>query len=164
MQSIRSLLWIGPAETLARSGAAQSPTLDITWVPDVPAALALPPMTLDAVILSGPGEEDLLAGMSEFRRRPGRPPILAWLGGESPPALEGTGHEAECIRRLLAAGARDVLLAPPGQEDVTLRGELLARLDAWEKEALQAGDGHAPGPRDPDQPSPVVGQSAAMRS
>ena len=53
MQPIRSLLWIGPAGSLTRSGVAEAPTLDITWVPSVDAAAALPPMTLDATVVAG---------------------------------------------------------------------------------------------------------------
>jgi hypothetical protein len=34
MFSIRSLLWVGSGEALARSGIADSPRVDITWVPD----------------------------------------------------------------------------------------------------------------------------------
>ena len=169
MQPIQSILWVGPAEGLARSGAPQSPTLDITWVPDVPAAFALPPMTLDAAVVAGPGAEALVGDIRQIMRRPHCPPVLACLESDSPP--QRPDAEARAIRLLLAAGARDVLLASSVTDDAGGKGgdkegdkesgasALLGRLDAWARQRRSA-----PGPGKASASGPgMVGTSAAMR-
>ena len=173
MQPIRSLLWIGPAQGLAESRVAESPTLDITWVPSVEAALALPPMTLDAALVAGPNPDVLIDQVRQWRRRPGAGPVLAWLEVKDPAQDQETESVARAIRQLLETGVQEVLLAPdsgsipgaiPGAvpDAITgtitgaipgavtgpgaagdLRRELLARLDALAERALS---GH-PTPR-----------------
>jgi DNA-binding NtrC family response regulator len=166
MQPIRSLLWIGPAQGLAESRVAESPTLDITWVPSVEAALALPPMTLDAALVAGPSPDVLIDQVRQWRRRPGAGPVLAWLEVKDPAEGQETESVARAIRQLLETGAQEVLLAPgsgaipgaipsptsgpiPGATSGAisaptatgdLRRELLARLDAL---AERASSGHS---------------------
>ena len=53
MQTIRSILWIGPGAGLSASGVAEAPGLDVTWVPDVQEAFALPQVHFDATVLEG---------------------------------------------------------------------------------------------------------------
>ena len=146
MQPIRSLLWIGPAQGLAESRVAESPTLDITWVPSVEAALALPPMTLDAALVAGPNPDVLIDQVRQWRRRPGAGPVLAWLEVKDPAEDQETESVARAIRQLLETGAQEVLLAPdsgaipgaiPGPSAAgDLRRELLARLDALAERSL----------------------------
>jgi DNA-binding NtrC family response regulator len=168
MQPIRSLLWIGPAQGLAESRVAESPTLDITWVPSVEAALALPPMTLDAALVAGPSPDVLIDQVRQWRRRPGAGPVLAWLEVKDPAEGQETESVARAIRQLLETGVQEVLLAPgscsgaipgaipsptsgpiPGATSGAipaptatgdLRRELLARLDAL---AERASSGHS---------------------
>ncbi|HIG00511.1 MAG TPA: AAA family ATPase [Myxococcales bacterium] len=143
MQPIRSLLWIGPAQGLAESRVAESPTLDITWVPSVEAALALPPMTLDAALVAGPNPDVLIDQVRQWQRRPGAGPVLAWLEVKDPAEDQETESVARAIRQLLETGAQEVLLAPGPGAAGDLRRELLARLDALAERALS---GH-PTPR-----------------
>jgi len=156
VQPIRSILWIGPAEGLARSGTPQSPSLDITWVPDVAAAFAVPKMTLDAAVVAGSDAEALVSDIRQLTRRPRCPPVLACLEPGSP--RERPEAEAQAIRHLLAAGARDVLLAPSGGANGHASA-LLHRLDAWAKQD--------PGPTEPEAAAAadpgMVGSSAGMR-
>ncbi|MDE0887115.1 MAG: sigma 54-interacting transcriptional regulator [Myxococcota bacterium] len=159
MNPIRSILWVGSADGLARSGGPQSPTLDITWVRDVPAAYALPPMTLDAAVVAGPAAESLTKAIRELVRRPGSPPILAWL--EPNPSPGSPDDEARAIRSLLAAGALDVLLGASKGDAAGNAGALLRRLDAFAKQQPTA--------RLPEEVSPqgaslgIIGRSDAMR-
>ena len=183
MQPIRSLLWIGPAQGLAESRVAESPTLDITWVPSVEAALALPPMTLDAALVAGPNPEVLIDQLRQWQRRPGASPVLAWLEVKDPAEDQETESVARAIRQLLETGAQEVLLAPdsgsgaipgaipsptsgpiPGAISGAipaptatgdLRRELLARLDAL---AERARSGH-PTPRQSVSGQGMSGQS-----
>ena len=171
MQPIRSLLWIGPAQGLAESRVAESPTLDITWVPSVEAALALPPMTLDAALVAGPSPDVLIDQVRQWRRRPGAGPVLAWLEVKDPAEGQETESVARAIRQLLETGVQEVLLAPgscsraipgattdaiPGPSAAgDLRRELLARLDAL---AERARSGH-PTPRQSVSGQGMSGQS-----
>jgi len=161
MQSIRSLLWIGPAQGLARSGAADSPRLDITWVPGVPEAFALPPMTLDAAVIAGHGIDPAMSALSQLRRRPGAPPILVCLEGSG----QAPDDEARNIQRLLAAGARDVILAPSTAEPGDRCRDLLVRLERSEAKDLRSPQGtRGPaGRKEGGEEAGIVGTSAAMR-
>ena len=186
MQPIRSLLWIGPAQGLAESRVAESPTLDITWVPSVEAALALPPMTLDAALVAGPNPDVLIDQVRQWRRRPGAGPVLAWLEVKGPAEDHENESVARAIRQLLETGAQEVLLAPgsgsgaipgptpgpipgaisgaipaPGATATgDLRRELLARLDALAERARS--EQSIPGHSIPGHPMP--GQSMSARS
>ena len=169
MQPIRSLLWIGPAQGLAESRVAESPTLDITWVPSVEAALALPPMTLDAALVAGPNPDVLIDQVRQWRRRPGAGPVLAWLEVKDPAEEQETESVARAIRQLLETGAQEVLLAPDSGSDASpgaspgpgaagdLRRELLARLDALAERGLS---GH-PNPRYSVSGQDVSGQGVS---
>ena len=161
MQSIRSLLWIGPAESLARSGVPDAPSLDVTWVPDVPASLALPPMTLDAIVVAGDDVGPLLSAVGDLKRRPGDTPILARLEAHPPTKSLASRDLAPRIRELLGAGVQDVLLAGPEDSPANLRAELLARIDAWRAEPRSLSTGEAS--LDGADPIGVIGKSPAMR-
>ena len=51
MRTIRSLLWVGSGRGLSQSGLTEAPELDITWVPDVGTAVALPRVHFDGLLL-----------------------------------------------------------------------------------------------------------------
>ena len=68
MSAIRSILWIGPAEGLARTGVAEVPSLDITWASDADEALSLPPTGFDAAVLDGEEPESLLTALRRLKR------------------------------------------------------------------------------------------------
>ncbi len=183
MQPIRSLLWIGPGRTLAQSGVAEAPTLDITWVPSVDAALALPPMTLDAAVIAGDDPGALATSLQQWRRRPRAGPAFIYLEIDSlkvdclkvdrlkvdclkidpAPGSPARLASASAIRQLLAAGAQEVLVTPDAEEPGALRGELLARLDALANGPVQADPARGPSDAEPGESPAVVGRSAAMR-
>jgi hypothetical protein len=101
MQPIRSVLWIGPAESLAKSGVADAAILDVTWVCDAEDALALPLSQFDAAVLVGSEPEQIVSALRKMRARPGMPRVLVCL----------PEREAGWTRDILAAGAADVLVA-----------------------------------------------------
>ncbi|MFP6639699.1 MAG: sigma 54-interacting transcriptional regulator [Myxococcota bacterium] len=118
MRCIRSLLWIGPGEGLASSGISEAPSLDVTWVPSVEDAFALPPMSFDGIVIEGFGTHQLLQGLQQLGRRPACPPMLVCLSAED--------HAS--IPDLLSAGARDVIVPGVEPEAPPLLEELLDRL------------------------------------
>ena len=123
MRSIRSLLWIGAGQGLSRCGIDEAPTLDVTWVRDVEEVFALPPMAFDGAVIEGTDAEALVRTMRRLAQKPQHPPILACL----------FGGDAESIRRLVVAGAHEVLV--PGEADGAPRllDELLERLDRLDR-------------------------------
>ena len=164
MQPIRSLLWIGPGRSLTQSGVAEAPTLDVTWVPSVDAALALPPMTLDAAVIAGDDAKALATSLQQWRRRPAPEPAFVFLEIDRSPESPAHPAEASGIRQLLGAGAQEVLITPNAGEPGALRGELLARLDDLAQRS-KPGD-RAPGSNvdtGPADSPAVVGASHAMR-
>ncbi len=167
MRSIRSLLWVGSGRGLAESGVGEAPTLDITWVPDPAAALALPPMILDATVLEGEERDGLMHSLRQLKRRPGTPPILIYFagkGGGSGEAAQGGGCEAT-LRELLAAGAHDVMLPPEPGQAPRLLDDLLARIDelAEKGTALPGSRREVPPSRAPTACGRIVGRSRALR-
>ena len=123
MASINSLLWIGPAEGLASERAADTPSLDVTWVRDADEALALPPAsTLDFDVALLDGESSALVGaVRRLRGRQRFPPLLVRL----------REHAADSRSHLMAAGAADVMVVPgdaTGRSRSEAREELLRRI------------------------------------
>jgi transcriptional regulator with GAF, ATPase, and Fis domain len=51
MRTIRSLLWIGSGRGLAESGMTEAPELDVTWVPSIKDAIALPRVHFDGILV-----------------------------------------------------------------------------------------------------------------
>ena len=119
MRSIRLLLWIGAGEGLARCGIDEAPTLDVTWVRDVEEVFALPPMPFDGAVLEGRDAEALVRAMRRLAQRPQCPPILICLFDAS----------ADAIRRLVIAGACEVIVPSETDGAPRLLDELLERLD-----------------------------------
>ena len=75
MQSIRSLLWIGRSENLARTGISEAPELDITWLSTTEEAFALPANSYDGIVLDEKEVETLVA--SVYTCVPDRRPLTA---------------------------------------------------------------------------------------
>ena len=50
MRTIRSVLWIGSGEGLAKSGVTEAPELDITWVRSLEEAAGLPAVRFEGVL------------------------------------------------------------------------------------------------------------------
>jgi len=121
MPIIRSLLWIGPGEDLARDRIADSPLLDVTWMRHVDEALGTETARYQAVVLASPDAESARADVRRLRRRRRWPPILVRLRRKAAPS-------PEALQALLAAGAADVLLEGESGEP-PMREELAARLD-----------------------------------
>jgi len=152
MPALRTLLWIGPGEGLARDRVADAPSLDITWAKDAAEAAGLPGLEYDAALLEGDDPEALTAGVRTLRRRPACPPVLVRLAG-------GDAIDPERWRGLLAAGAADVLLAPVEGGGGDFREELLARLEQLARGGRRGA--HA-GEVEPTLPG-VLAESGAMR-
>jgi Nif-specific regulatory protein len=154
MRAIRSLLWIGSGEGLAASGVSEAPTLDVTWVPDVDAAYALPPIAFDGAVIEAPITKQLVSDMRRLKRRPRCPPILACLPEAS----------ADEIRALLSAGAHEVIVQAKDEEAPRLLDELLDRLDRITKrDRAQPSVGDRGEDSSPTAQTAIVGRSRAMR-
>ena len=155
MRSIRSLLWVGPGEGLTRCGVDEAPTLDVTWIRDVEEAFVLPPIPFDGAVVEERNVDALLRAMRRLRQRPKCPPVIACLADGS----------ADCIRRLVADGAHEVMVPAEDEDAPRLLDELLERIErlageqrpaaAWVADRLDAEGGA----RHPD----AVGRSAAIR-
>jgi Nif-specific regulatory protein len=141
MHVIRSVLWIGPATTLAESGALDCPTLDVTWVPDVADALTLLPCSFDVEIIEGDGDK-LVHAVTRLRAGPRRSPIVVRTQGGDEAALRDAGA------RLVLEAATDA----PSLERLLDTIDDLAEGQPW----------HAAGPGEPVL-SGVVGSSPAIR-
>ena len=100
MQSIRSVLWIGPGERFAADLVADAPSLDVVWERDVEGALALRLEGLDAVVVDATEPKEAVAALVALAGLPGQPPLLVRIDAS----------EADCDPDLRAAGAADVLL------------------------------------------------------
>ncbi|MEZ6197957.1 MAG: sigma 54-interacting transcriptional regulator [Planctomycetota bacterium] len=134
MRSIRSLLWVGSGRGLAASGMTEAPELDVTWVPNVAEALALPRVHFDGVLLETEDGEHLEEPLPRLAAAMPEAPILVCLPGD---ASDGDREE-----RMLALGARALLLIEPGRVGpglVSAVGDCLDALLAAEKEAALAG-------------------------
>jgi transcriptional regulator with GAF, ATPase, and Fis domain len=156
--AIRSILWIGAGEGLARAGVAGVPTLDITWVNDVDEALALPPVQYDAQVLCGEEADELLTDLRRLRRGSRASPVILCL-----PKTQG-----DCVDNLLAAGAAHVLLHYSPEEGLDRTDEelLAALLEVLERICDQR-PWCSSDPAGRETPTPllpgVVGTSRAIR-
>jgi transcriptional regulator with PAS, ATPase and Fis domain len=156
LRSIRSLLWVGAGEAFARCGVDEAPTLDVTWVRDVDEAYALPPLPFDAAVLEGRDPESLVGAMRRLALKPQCPPILVCL-------FDG---RAESIRRLVVAGAQEVIVPGDDEDAPRLLDELLDRVDqlaaarrgqsAWVADRIDESQ--------LDTDSETVGRSRAIRN
>ncbi len=151
MSALRTLLWIGPGEGLARDRVADAPHLDITWARSAEEVAGWPTLRYDAALVEGGDPDSIANDLRTLRRRPECPPVLVRLAREGD--LDGPRWRA-----LVDAGADDVLLAPSRSEGDEFREELLARLDRVASrpsacDAAETSDG-LPG---------VLAESPAMR-
>ena len=149
MLALRSLLWIGSSDSLARSAIADCPRADLTWVADAEGLLDLPPASFDAAVLAGECFEDLTRCLKG----------LAVAGEKAPPAiaclLPALAEREDSLR---SAGAAEVLVV-----DAADRGwgeALLERVDALAKRGRPWQDGSRVNPV--AHPS-VIGSSAGLR-
>ena len=158
MCAIRSILWIGPGEGLARVGAADVPSLDITWVRDADEALSLPAAEFDAAVLDGEDAESLLAALRRIKCGPRASPVIVCLPEK----------ETDRVRDFLAAGAAQVLLrAHEDVEEAREPGLLVEFLDALDRvsgerpwQSASSAARRTPAPLLPG----VIGRSRALRS
>ena len=90
MRRIRSLLWIGSGRGLAESGMTEAPELDVTWAPSLEAALRLPRVRFEGVLLETRSLESLSAALPALARAHPDTPTLVSL----PAALEARASEA----------------------------------------------------------------------
>jgi transcriptional regulator with PAS, ATPase and Fis domain len=95
MRPIRSLLWIGSGLGLVESGMTESPELDITWVPNLKNALALPRVVFEGVFFEAESVEEVERSLAQLSERLPGVPVLVCL----PRGLESRSAE------VLEAGA-----------------------------------------------------------
>ena len=119
MQTIRSVLWIGPGERFAADLVADAPTLDVVWERDVEGALALRLEDLDAVVVDATEPKEAVVTLAALAGLPGRPPLLVRIDAS----------EAESVPSLHAAGAADVLLRGAAVPEAST-AQLVERLEA----------------------------------
>jgi hypothetical protein len=119
VQSIRSVLWIGPGKRFAADLVADAPTLDVVWERDVEGALALRLEGLDAVVVDAPEPKEAAVALAALAGLPGRPPLLVRIDAS----------EADSAPALRAAGAADVLLREAVAPETTV-AQLVERLEA----------------------------------
>ncbi len=99
MDRIRSILFVGRADTLRAEAVAEAPLLDVAWARDAEDAVQLPLAAFDAVVLDAESEQAARAAL--LRIRDGRdvcPPVLIRLP-------EASAASALALRR---AGATHV--------------------------------------------------------
>jgi two-component system response regulator HydG len=111
MPPIRTVIWIGPADDLARLRVHETPTLDVVWVRDVHDVSSLPPLALDAVIVGRQPlgvQLDALAGLGERMRGRSAPRAVLVLSAEA--------NDTEAKTQLRAAGATVVVQLPAPQD------------------------------------------------
>ena len=120
MERMRSILWVGGAESLRAEAVADTPWLDVAWARDAEDAASLPLAAFDALLLDADSAGDARDALAELRRsaREPCPPTLVLL-----PA--GAGGEEAALR---AAGAAAVALRGPAGEGERGRSEPLAAL------------------------------------
>ena len=100
MPPIRTLLWIGPGETLARLQVTDTPTLDVVWLDGAEALQGLPPIAVDAIVIASFELALALQSLALLRASRVQAPALVLLDRV----------RVEDRARLLAAGA-DALCA-----------------------------------------------------
>jgi transcriptional regulator with PAS, ATPase and Fis domain len=119
-----------------------SPALDLAWAPDVDGALELPLNCFDGVILDGPDPDTLEDDLGRLVGAPDLPPLLVHLPG---------GDQA-LVRRIVEAGAREVVLADESQG----RASALDLVERLEKSSPKHGAG-------PPRVEGIIGESPAIR-
>ncbi|MEE8581314.1 MAG: sigma-54 dependent transcriptional regulator [Myxococcota bacterium] len=118
MDLIRSILWIGPAESFEADLASEVPSLDIVWERDAEGALDVSLAGLDAVVIDAVDPDEAAVTVGALQRRPGLPPLLVRIGA----------GDAASASELRAAGATTVLLRRPGPPEQAM-AELVESLD-----------------------------------
>ncbi|RIL08216.1 MAG: sigma-54-dependent Fis family transcriptional regulator [Proteobacteria bacterium] len=121
MDRIRSILFVGRAETLRSEGVAESPLLDVAWARDAEDAAALPLSAFDAIVLDADADRPAREAVARLRQagRGACPPILVRLPATSATSsvvLRSAGATAVCARgEADGASLRDLLAAvvPP---------------------------------------------------
>ncbi len=127
MRPIRSLLWIGSGGGLAESGVTEAPELDVTWVPNLDEALALPHVIFDGILLEATRLEELDSAFASLRHRLPRTALLVSL-----PAR----HEQRA-NEILEAGASDVFYLDADAASPGIVSQVGETLDAVHEARLQ---------------------------
>lgn len=139
MRTIRSLLWIGTGDGLARSGLTEAPQLDVTWVPDLEAAETLPRVRFDGALLelrAAPDRDGLDARLRAIERVAPRDAMIATLPVEQARAGDG----------VLSLGLAAVLEIDDAKIGPGFVSELDAILDTICERRKQARSGPAAAP------------------
>jgi len=82
MRPIRSMLWIGTGLGLMESGITEAPELDVTWVPTLDDALALPRVVFDGVLFETEDVESLAAALDALATRLPEVSVIASMPSE----------------------------------------------------------------------------------
>jgi Nif-specific regulatory protein len=158
MDRLRSILWVGGAESLRVEAVAEAPLLDVAWARDADDAAALPLAAFDALVVEAENPDRARDALACLRRAcpPGGPPILVRLAEAA---------SAEDERTLRAAGAAAVApsRARPGSQGL---GDslyaLIARVARGAAPAPESDELEDAKPR-PAPRSALVARSLAMR-
>jgi len=127
MRPIRSLLWIGSGLGLAESGMTEAPELDVTWVPNLDEALALPHVIFDGILLEAKRLEELEPAFASLRRHLPQTALLVSL-----PAMH-EGHANE----ILEAGASAVFFLDANAAGPGIVSQIGETLDEVHETRLQ---------------------------
>ena len=128
MRTIRSLLWVGSGRGLSESGMTEAPELDVTWVPDVDAAVLLPRVHFDGILLEAATVERMRDSLMTLERHAPGTSILVCLP-------DSQSDQAEA---LVEAGAAAALFLDPDRPRPGIVSEINEALD-------QIRDSAAPG-------------------
>jgi len=144
MAPIRTILWVGRARRFDGDLAADAPSLDVVWEPEIDAALRAPLDPFDAVVLDAEESPAALRALARMQSQHDAPPVLVRIDA------------ADAARReeLVAAGAADVVRWQRGREEEAVGAALATRI-----EAVIRSRSAAPA----ESTSAIVGASRAVR-
>jgi DNA-binding NtrC family response regulator len=160
MRTIRSVLWVGSGEGLAKSGVTEAPELDITWVRSLEEAAGLPAVRFEGVLFEvedDPKELEIERALSMLERFASREIVLLALSSKFE-------HTSEA---LLSLGIGAILLINEDSEGHGLVNEINATLDSIADQKSKhaktcLGTPLAPGSASSPAPSPPTDPSRRM--
>jgi transcriptional regulator with PAS, ATPase and Fis domain len=128
MRPIRSLLWIGSGLGLAESGMTEAPELDVTWVPCLDDALALPRVLFDGILIEATRVDELRSDLEALEQHYEKIPVIASVPAENE-------HRAA---EILDAGAAAAFLLEAAAHGPGIVAQVGETLDAVHEARRQA--------------------------
>ena len=148
MRTIRSVLWIGSGEGLARSGVTEAPELDITWVRSLAEATGLPAVRFEGILFEVEKDPEALEidrALKALERFASREVVLLALSSK---------HE-RASDTLFSLGVGAILFLEESSDGGGLVSEINATLDAIARQNNKRVHESLPAPVDmtPDGPA-----------